>query len=430
MLGFVTENMIADAKTTAHLWTLGEDRVMPTALEYFRGAADDEQALKANVRAFQAAFMAPPGAIKHQKIDTSAIDTSTTIFGQKLALPYFFCPLGSLRSLCPMADAVASRVAGESGTAFTLSTLSMTPMRDVVEASNGPTFFQLYLCGGKESSIERIKTAKALGYSVLVLTIDTPVSGNRYVHEMMKPMDAIDPIFFHPDKTQRTWKRMLARATRKATLIPQASMHLPWLASHFKDGGTHPFVNIIVDGKPMPYAGVGQQLAKSAVTWDDLKWIRDHWDGPLVIKGVHCLEDVEMAVKLGATGVIFSNHGGRQLGRAIPGLQIVSEIMPTVIERGYKIDCAMDSGVRSGADVLVALSYGLKAVGIGRVMAAGLAAGGYLGLKRAVEIMTQSLIREMELCCVENLAAIHRDGPKLRRKCEFLYGCDLPEFVF
>lgn len=429
MLGYVTENQIADAMTTAHLWQLAEKRVLPIALEYFRGAADESQALRGNVRALQSQFLAPPGAVKH-----SRIDSSTSLFGQELKVPYFFCPLGSLRTLCPMADAVAARVASESGTAFTLSTLSQTPMNAVAEAGDGPKWFQLYLCGGRESSIERIKLAKELGFSVLILTIDTAVAGNRYVHNRMKPMDAIDPVFFRQDNSPSNSKpsprQMLNRAWRKITLVPQVAMHLPWLASHMADGGTQPFVNIVVDGKAMPYAGIGEQLAASAVTWKDIEWIRDHWDGPLVFKGAHCLEDVLEAQKLDAAGVIFSNHGGRQLGRAIPALQIAAEVMPEVKRRGIEMDFAMDGGIRSGADVAIALSLGLKAVGIGRVMAAGLGAGGYLGLKRAVSIMNEGLNREMELCGFQNVAEIRENGIKILRRNEFLYPCDLPEFVF
>jgi len=181
----------------------------------------------------------------------------------------------------------------------------------------------------------------------------------------------------------------------------------------------------------MPYAGIGQQLAASAVTWSDLPWIKEAWgDQPLIVKGVHCAEDALRAEELGATGVIFSNHGGRQLGRAIPSLQIVAEAMPKLRAANSKLDCAMDGGIRSGLDVLIGLSYGLKAVGLGRVTAGGLGAGGHLGLTRAFELIKEDLLRSMELLGVQNISEIQQQGEKLRRQSMVLGTEHIPPFSF
>ena len=136
----IRENEIADAQTTADIWRIMLREIPPIAAEYFVGGADDLTTLKANVLAFQQTLLAPPGAIKHKELDTT-----TKVFGQELSLPFFVAPVGSLRTLWPMADAVASQVAGEFGTAMALSTLSQTPMESVAEASNGPNWIQLYL---------------------------------------------------------------------------------------------------------------------------------------------------------------------------------------------------------------------------------------------------------------------------------------------
>ena len=189
----IRENEIADALTTADIWKIMLKEIPPIAAEYFIGGADELTTLKANVLAFKQILLAPRGAIKYKKLDTTS-----NIFGHNLSLPFFIAPIGSLRTLWPMADAVASQVAGEFGTAMTLSTLSTTPMEDVSEASAGPNWFQLYLCGGRKTAKRGIERAKSAGFSALILTIDTAVSGNRITHARMKPMDATDAIFSGP----------------------------------------------------------------------------------------------------------------------------------------------------------------------------------------------------------------------------------------
>jgi L-lactate dehydrogenase (cytochrome) len=191
------------------------------------------------------------------------------------------------------------------------------------------------------------------------------------------------------------------------------------------------FVNVRdADGRSMPYADISAQLAASAVTWDDVKWIKEAWgnDRPLIVKGVHCAEDARKAEDMGASGVIWSNHGGRQQDRVPPTLHIVAEEMPRVGETG--LDFMMDGGIRNGTDVLVALSYGLKAVGIGRVTAAGLGAGGHAGLTRAFEILQSDLDRAMRLVGVASVAEIRERGEELRRTSALRGDSHLPPIVF
>ena len=153
-------------------------------------------------------------------------------------------------------------------------------------------------------------------------------------------------------------------------------------------------------------------------------------DNPLIIKGVHCLEDAQKAEEFGADGVIFSNHGGRQLGQAIPTLQIVAEIMPKLKLANSKLDCAMDGGIRNGMDVLIGLSYEFKAVGLGRVVARGLGAGGYIGKTKTFELMKEDLHRSMELLGVQDISEIHEQGEKFRRE-SMVNGTEYyPKFMF
>lgn len=413
-------NRLADAQTTEDLWKLFVRRVPPIVSEYFRGAADGEITLKGNVQAFQQALTTARGAMKFD-----ALDLRTTVANHQLNVPWFVAPIGSLRAVWPKAEALAAEVAAEFGTVVGLSTLTGTPMEEVAAASAGKCWFQLYLCGGREVALRGIDRAKKAGFSGLILTIDTAEAGNRAVHARMKPTAALQS-FRGLGLGQR-----LGLLREKLRLLPQMLTHLSWLSSYWADGGMMQFVNIQVDdkGTPMPYADIGTQLASSAVTWDDLGWIKEAWaDGPLIVKGVHNAEDAKRAEDNGASAVIWSNHGGRQEDRVPPTLHIVAEEMPKMARS--KMDFMMDGGVRNGKDVLIALSYGLKAVGLGRVAVAGLGAGGCAGMRRAFEIIRAELERSMRLVGVRSVEEIRRDGSAIRRGNLLIGNSWLPDFVF
>ena len=414
------DKQIAECLTTADLWELMMQRVPPIVSEYFRGGADEETTLRGNVRAFQQSMTTAYGALSF-----SSLDISTEVVGHSFDVPWYIAPVGSLRALYPMGDAVASQVAGEFGTAMTLSTLSGTPMESVAEASEGDCWFQLYLCGGRETALRGIERAKKSGFTALVLTIDTGVSGLRALHAKMKPMQATGPF------RGLGLGEMLKLAFRKLMLAPQMLPRLSWVMDHFRDGGLMQFVNVLDEnGQPMPYADIGVQLAASAVTWDDLKWIKEAWgnDKPLIVKGVHCAYDARKAEEMGASGVIWSNHGGRQQDRVPPTLHIISQEMPLIGDT--QLDFMMDGGVRNGTDVLIALSYGIKAVGIGRVTAAGIGAGGHVGLTRAFEIMKSDLDRAMRIVGVQSVTEIHDQGADIRRESQLHGDGHLPAIVF
>lgn len=415
----LTAKKVADALTTNDLWKLTKRRVPPIVLEYFRGGADAETTLRGNVRAFQESVITAKGATNFP-----SIDMKTHVAGHDLAAPWFICPIGSLRSIYPHADALAAKVAGEFGTINTLSTLSGTPMEEVTAASSGKCWFQLYLCGGRDTALRGIARAKEAGFSALVLTIDTGVSGLRANHARMKPVETTASF------SGLDLKEKLELALLKLKVAPQMILRLPWLREYFADGGLIEFVNVLdEEGKPMPYTDIGKQLASSAVTWDDLKWIKDAWgDKPLIIKGVHCAEDARKAEDMGAAGIIWSNHGGRQQDRVPPSLHIVKEEMPKL--KDSKLDFMMDGGIRNGTDILIALSYGLSAVGIGRVAIAGLGAGGYEGLARAFQILESDLDRAMRLVGVQSIQDIREQGEQIRRDNLFVGDSHLPPVVF
>ena len=406
--------------TTEDIWYRMQRRVPPVVSEYFRGGADAEITLHANVRAFQQSFVNAEGATHFE-----AVDTSTTVLDHRIQLPWYITPVGSLRTLYPKAEAVAAKVAGQFGTVMGLSTLSGTPMEEVAQASSNSCWFQLYLCGGRETALRGIARAKKAGFTALVLTIDTSVSGQRLVHARMKPLEAM-----------RSWEGLtlqqkLQSLRRIISLAPQMLPRLNWLLDFYADHGVMEFVNIIdAEGKPMAFTDIGSQLAESAITWSDLEWIKQAWgsDQPLIVKGVHCAEDAQRAEDCGANGVVWSNHGGRQMDRVQPTLHMVRNEMPKL--KDSKLEFLMDGGVRNGTDIFIALTYGIRAVGIGRAMAAGIGAGGETGLRRVFEILKADLVRAMQLTGVDSIGQIQEAGASLRRDNQ-LHGNDyLPPFVY
>ena len=378
---------VENCLTMSDIISLFEKRIPPVVGDYFQGGAGDERTLRDNVAAFQRTRFAPNYGVSYDEIDMT-----TNIVGTDISMPIICGPIGSLRTLWPKGEAVAAKAAGDAGTICTLSTLTGTRLEEVKAASRHACWFQLYLVGGKEVSIKGIERAKKAGYSALVLTIDTPVAGLRYRDKRNGSAEAINGGIF-----------------QKMKFAPQMARHLSWVTSHYHDGGLMDFPNIeLPGGEPMPYADIGNQLQKSAVTWDDLEWIREVWGGPIIIKGVHTVHDAMKAARFGAKAIVISNHGGRQLDRVLPTLQMLREIAPQM--KDQNIEVLMDGGIRSGGDVAIALAYGAKAVLLGRAYAFGLGAAGEAGVTRALAIMRSELEHTMrQLGCgkLEDLNESH-----------------------
>lgn len=373
--------------TISDLQRLFEKRIPSVVGDYFLGGASDERTMHDNVAAFERTRFAPNYGVSHD-----SIDLTTTISGTKISMPVIVGPVGSLRTLWPKGEALAAKAAGEAETISTLSTLTGTRLEEVKEASSHDCWFQLYLVGGREVALKGIDRAKKAGYSALVLTIDTPVAGLRYRDKRNGSVEAINGGIF-----------------KKLKFAPQMSMHLSWLTSYYFDGGLMDFPNIeLPGGEPMPYADIGNQLQQSAVTWNDLDWIRDAWQGDIIIKGVHTVHDALKAADLGARAIVISNHGGRQLDRVLPTLEMLKQIAPPMQERATEV--LMDGGIRSGADVAIALAYGAKAVLIGRAYAFGLGAAGEAGVAKSLSIIKAELehtMRQLGCSRLEDLNESH-----------------------
>ena len=356
-------------------------RLPRVVFDYIDGAADAEVTLRENNRAFEDVVFRPRSAVA-----TKHCDLATTVLGTTLELPFLLAPVGSSRLFYPRGEEVAARAAGDAGTTYILSTLSGCHVSDVKKATRGPVWFQLYLVGGRDVAMGGIARAKAAGCTALVVTIDTPVAGMR-------------------ERDLRNGMKALTSG-RPFTMLPHLGQFLVrpgWLAALMGDGGLMKFPNIVLPSGPMPYADVGAALEQSMVCWDDLRWIRDAWGGPIVVKGVHTADDARRAVDGGASAVVVSNHGGRQLDGVAATIRVLPEV---VAAAGDRVEVLLDGGIRRGGDVVKALCLGARAVLIGRAYAYGLGAAGGPGVSRAIEILRTDIVRTLQLLGVSSTGAL------------------------
>jgi L-lactate dehydrogenase (cytochrome) len=375
----------------ADLRRLAQRRLPRAVFDYVDGGAEDEWTLAENCRAFGEVTFRPRSAVA-----TAGCDLRTTVLGEPMALPFLLAPVGSSRLLYARGEVVAARAAGAAGAVYILSTLSGTPMEEVRASSQGPVWYQLYLVGGRDVACAAIARARASGFSALVVTIDTPVAGLR-------------------ERDVRNGVRELAsrRVSTMLPFLPQLLARPRWLAGFLADGGLMKFPNVLLPGLgPMQYADVGAALEQSAVAWEDLRWIRDVWNGPIVVKGVQTAEDARRAIDAGANALVVSNHGGRQLDGVAATLRTLPEVVAAV---GGRIDVLMDGGIRRGSDIVKALCLGARAVLVGRAYAYGLGAAGQAGVARAIDILRSDLLRTLRLLGCSSIGQLDRtfvDAPQ------------------
>src|SRR3989454_7181239 len=378
----------------ADLRRLAERRLPRVVFDYIDGGADDEITLRGNSRVYDAVTLRPRCAVAIPRCDLR-----TTVLGTPLELPLLWGRVGSTRMFYPRGEAESARAAADAGTVYTLSTLSGSTLEKVKAASTGPVWYQLYLVGGHDVARTTIERARTAGFSALVVTVDTPVAGlrERDVRNGTKEL-----------LTRRVWSML--------PFVPQFLARPRWLAGFLADGGMMTFPNVVLPDGPMPYADVGTALEQSVVTWPDLRWIRDAWKGPIVVKGIHTGEDARRAIDEGANAIVVSNHGGRQLDGVAPSLRVLPEVVAAV---NGQVEVLMDGGIRRGSDIAKALCLGARAVLIGRAYAYGLAASGEAGIARAIEILRADLERTLKLLGCPSIAALDRSYVNVPKSWEW-----------
>ena len=371
---------------------LAQRRLPAVVFAYIDGGAEDEVTLRENVRAFRDVTFRP-----RQCVAVPACDLRTTVVGTPLALPFMLAPVGFCRMFYPRGEVYAAREASAAGTGYILSTFSGTRLEEVRAGANGPLWYQLYVPGGRAVAEATIARAKAAGYAALVVTIDTPVAGMR------------ERDFRHGVRYllhRRFWASM--------PYAGQFIRHPRWVMDFIADGAPSVFPNVeLPDVGAMPCSDVGALLEQTIVTWEDLRWMLDAWKGPIVVKGVHTGDDARRAIDAGASAVVVSNHGGRQLDGVPASLRSLPEVVAAV---NGQVDVLMDGGIRRGGDIVKALCLGARAVLIGRAYAWGLGGAGGPGVARAIEILRTDLVRTMRLLGCDTMAKLDRSYIDVPRK--------------
>ncbi len=365
------------------LRALAKKRLPQMVFDYIDSGADREQTLSQNCTAFNEIYFRPRCAVA-----TPSCDLSIDVLQQKFQLPFILAPVGSSRMFYPKGEVLAASEAGKAGTGYTLSTLSGCRLEEVKAATDYPAWYQLYLLGGRDVALKTIERARSAGFSAIVVTIDTPISGlrERDVRNGTKQLLSRNPLQMLP-------------------YLPQMLIKPCWLSQWLGDGGLMNFPNVELEDGPMGYTEIGPALEQSVVTWDDLNWIREAWGGKLIIKGVHIGDDAKRAVDLGVDALVVSNHGARQLDSVAPTIRVLPEIIDAV---NGQIDVLLDGGIRRGGDVVKALCLGAKGVLIGRAYAYGLAAGGASGVERAIQIIRTDILRTMKLLGCDSVKKLDR----------------------
>ena len=378
-----TLRSVDKAVNIADLRRLAQRRLPRIVFDYADGGADQEITLRDNCRVFDTITLRPRNGVLAPRADLR-----TTVLGTTFDLPFLLAPIGSTRMFCPHGEARSAAAAGAAGAGYILSTLCGSPLEEVKAAATRPVWYQLYLVGGHDVARAGIERARRAGFSALVVTIDTPIGG-------MRERD-------HRNGTSELLTRKLGPMLR---FLPQLIARPRWLARFIADGGLMQFPNVMLPTGPMAYAEVGDALVQCAVGWQDLRWIRDAWNGPIVVKGVHTADDARRAVDAGAEGVVVSNHGGRQLDGVAASLRVLPEVVDAV---GDRTEVLFDGGIRRGSDIVKAIALGARAVLVGRAYVYGLGAGGGPGVTRAIEILRADLLRTLRLLGCGSTAGLDR----------------------
>lgn len=363
---------------------IAAQRVPRPVFDYLDGGGEGEQTLRENCRAFQDIHFRARHAVS-----IGPCDLGTNVLGTDIALPFLLAPVGYSRLMHPEGECAAARAAGEAGTGYILSTISGHPMEGVKAASPGPVWYQLYLMGGRAVAEAAVSRARQAGFSALVLTIDTAVAGIRE-RDLRNGVNEL---------LGKSFVSMLP-------FLPQIFSCPGWLASFLMDGGVPHLANVVVPGKgPMPMVDVASALAQSAVTWADMRWLRELWPGPILVKGVLTADDARRAIDEGASALVVSNHGGRQLDGLPATIRALPEVVAAVNGQAQVL---MDGGIRRGTDVVKAICMGARAVLIGRAYAYGLAAAGRPGVARAIQILRTDVERTLRLLGCPSITHLDR----------------------
>ena len=388
--------MSSDVRAVTRLHTvddaerLARRRLPRPVFDYIAGGAGAEVTLASNIADLRREVFRP------RMGDTIGIeprDTRRSIFGSDSPFPFAIGPVGFTRSMHPGGDVAGAIAAGKLGIPFCLSSMSGHTIEEVAAAATAPWWYQLYPLGGRQGGEQMIARAQAAGASTLVVTMDTVVPGNR---ERDLRYGAALPV-----RVNRSTMTSMARyVITKPT----------WFTHAARDRFRFPLANtrgMTRDGRTLREEEALMYWIVEPPTWNDLRWMREQWNGKLVVKGLVSADDARRALDAGVDGIIVSNHGGRQLDQTPSSLRALRDIAPIASPH---VEVLVDGGIRRGSDVVIALCLGARAALLGRAWVYGLAAGGESGVTRVLEIIRNDIIRTMQLLGVRSVDEL---GPDL-----------------
>jgi (S)-mandelate dehydrogenase len=352
--------------TIADYQRLARRRLARIAFDYLEGSAEDGHTLRRNREAFERLTFQP-----RVMTDVTQVDTAVTVLGRALALPAVVGPTGLNGLYVPRAEEALAQAAHAAGLPFVLSTASTSLIEDVRAATAGDLWLQLYVQQDRAIAEDVMRRAREAGFTVLMVTVDTPVHGVR-------------------DHDVRNGFRLPLRPTPR--LLADLLLHPRWCLRMLRQGGSPQLVNLARSlGQHAQIASQAATMSRqmdTALDWTAIAWLRRHWPGPVVVKGILSVADAVQAAQHGADGIVLSNHGGRQLAYAPSPL----EILPQVADRvGHRLAVLVDGGVRRGSDIAKARALGAQAVLLGRAPLYGLAARGRRGVDEVLAILRREL---------------------------------------
>ena len=370
---------LARCNNIADLRRMAQQRLPAPMFHYIDGGSDDEWSLRRNTTAFDDYELLP-----NYLRDISTIDLGTTLLGQKLAWPVFLAPTGMSRLFHHEAEPAVARAAQKFGTFYTLSTMATTRIEEIAAQGAGPWMFQIYILKDRALTSEFVERCKAAKYQALCLTVDTALAGNR-------ERDRVTGMVLPPRFTMKSFASFAAHPRWAFHLLKNPDFQIANVVHRVGNLSTVSLIDF-----------VNGQFDRT-VTWDDVAWLVKQWGGPFVLKGIQSPADARRAVDVGATAIMISNHGGRQLDAAPAPVDCVGPIRDAV---GDRLELIVDGGVRRGTQVLKALALGANAVSIGRPYLYGLASGGQAGVERALGLLKSEVERSMALLGCRSIAEI------------------------
>jgi L-lactate dehydrogenase (cytochrome) len=367
---------------------LAKKRLPGPIFNYIDGAADDETTYRRNSSAFENCDLVP-----NTLRGTSEIDQSVTVMGAKLKMPVYCSPTALQRLFHHQGERAVAAAAEKYGTLFGVSSLGTVSMEEIAAQTTTPQVYQFYFHRDRGLNSAMMQKAKDTGIKIMMLTVDSITGGNRE-----RDLRTGFSIPF-----RLTLGGMIEFALKPAwgiNYLIHEKFSLPQLDEHISMGGSAKSIGSYFT-----------EMLDPTMNWSDVEQMVKEWDGEYCLKGIMSVEDARRAVDIGCTGIVISNHGGRQLDGSRSSFDQLAEIVDAV---GDKIDVLMDSGIQRGTHVLKALSLGAKAVGIGRGYLFPLAAAGQAGVERALEIMRTEIERDMRLMGCQNIAELNKDNLRFR----------------